>query len=205
MGGSLSNSKVILLLVCQGTGTCFWGDGMWGGFRRWKPSRVVGDILKWSKGLIPSGTWQGLYQSYYLTMLHLHSTWAFAPSVFSWGWITACEEVCCGMLKMKEPLKSNRHCTALSSLVDTSSLRAGPIVWKGSLKCMAKWCPARFLLDLCYFQLGWSAVLHLVEKPWLPHRQLHVLHNRKPKSNILQVWRSFVVTFWRRRMDMVAV
>ena len=61
-----------------------------------------------------------------------------SPTYFSWGWITACEEVCCGMLKMKELLKPNRHCTALSSLVDTNSLRAGPIVWKISLKCMAK-------------------------------------------------------------------
>ena len=141
-------SKVILLLVCQGTGTCCHGglgDGV--GSDVENPQGLLG-ILKWSKGLIPSGTWQGLS-----IILFDHAS----PTYFSWGWITACEEVCCGMLKMKEPLKSNRHCTALFSLVDTNSLRAGPIVWKISLKCMAKWCPARFLLDLCYSQLGWSS------------------------------------------------
>lgn len=72
MGGSLSNSKVILLLVCQGTYCCH-GGGMGHGVGSdvENPQRCW-DILKWSKGLIPSGTWQGLYQSYYLTMLHLH-------------------------------------------------------------------------------------------------------------------------------------
>lgn len=77
----------------------------------------------------------------YLTRVVSIILFDHASPYFSWGWITACEEVCCGMLKMKEPLKSNRHCTALSSLVDivdTNSLRAGPIVEKGSLKCMAK-------------------------------------------------------------------
>lgn len=149
----------------------------------------------------------------YLTRVVSIILFDHASPYFSWGWITACEEVCCGMLKMKEPLKSNRHCTALSSLVDivdTNSLRAGPIVEKGSLKCMAKWCPARFLLDLCYFQLGWSAVLHLVEKPWLPLPDncmycttgTKIKHFATPPVSTelaVQVWRSFVVTFWRRR------